>query len=200
MQRLEPQKPVLAWVWVALFAALTVFSVSTIVFLVTILEQNETRCFQTYGQLTLPDPTPNGGYGTGKIEVEHRTSSIDISWQIPSNYTSPSRISLHGPCEETGVGVNLTCPYALTFCGGPLTETCENLEAETCRKHSRPFHCGFIQTTVFMLDEDDVALDVQFFNITALCKKLKLQPQLFYISLENDGLGDIQRGGIGGQC
>jgi len=188
------------WFSVTFFAAVVIFSAVTSAFLVVFFEQDDTRCFETYGYLTQPLPTVNGGHSSGRIRFERREVSLIIGWQIPSNFTSPNRISIRGPCNVTGVDVDLTCPYALTFCGGELSKPCSALEAMTCVVNGYPSTCGKIETSVIFLDTNDIALDDRFFNITRLSELARMKPELFYVSLENGNSTEIQRGALGGMC
>jgi hypothetical protein len=186
--------------WVLWVVALVLAVIAAICAILFVTEQNNQRCFTGQGIATLPVPTLDGGLDTGKIKFLSNQVQVRIWWWINETYGPPTRITFRGPLNNAGVGVLPIAPYALTICGGNSTESCVEMESRTCSNYAKPPHCGRGETTLRFLDGEDVELHHHFFNISGFLKDAKANPELFYISLEVAGVGEIQRGAIGGTC
>jgi hypothetical protein len=186
--------------WLLFVTALVLAFIAAICSILFVLEQNNERCFVGQGIGTLPVPTLNGGLDVGKIKFLSNQVEVRIIWWVNTSYGAPTRISFRGPLDAAGVGVLPIAPYALTICGGNTTESCDEMEARTCSNYHKPVGCGKLEALLKYLDAEDTELHSNFFNITGFLRDAKANPELFYISLEAAGVGEIQRGAIGGTC
>lgn len=186
--------------WLLFVIVLVLAAIASICAILFVLEQNNERCFVGQGVSTLPVPTLDGGLDVGKIKFLSNEVEVRVLWWINTGYGPPSRISFRGPLTNAGVGMLPIAPYALTVCGGNTSEACNSLEARTCSNYNLPVGCGRIEALLHYLDGQDTEIGSHFFNISGFLKDAKANPELFYLSLEVNVTGEIQRGGIGGTC
>jgi hypothetical protein len=186
--------------WLLFVAVLALAFIAAVCSILFVTEQNNQRCFVGQGVATLPVPTLDGGLDVGKIKFLSNEVEVRVFWWIDTSYGPPTRISFRGPLMIAGVGVPPIAPYALTICGGNTTESCAMKEARTCSNYNLAPNCGRLEALLKYLDSEDTELHHHFFNITGFLNDAKSNPELFYISLEVNGTGEIQRGTIGGPC